>query len=67
MNDLAHPININRMFCAKSDGTCEMSAAELDLKHGMLIAPAPTIFEIKTDPRSNYSNPETLKLFINER
>jgi hypothetical protein len=48
MNDLANPININRMFCAKSDGTCEMSGAEFDLKNGMLIAPAPTIFEIKT-------------------
>jgi hypothetical protein len=48
MNDLANPININRMFCSKSDGTCEMSGAEFDLKHGMLIAPAPTIFEIKT-------------------
>ena len=48
MNDLANPINISRMFCAKSDGTCEMSGAEFDLKNGMLIAPAPTIFEIKT-------------------
>jgi len=28
--------------------TCEMSGAEFDLKNGMLIAPAPTIFEIKT-------------------
>jgi len=48
MNDLANPININRMFCAKSDGTCEMSDAEFDLRNGMLISPAPTIFEIKT-------------------
>ncbi len=30
MNDLANPININRMFCAKSEGTCEMSGAEFD-------------------------------------
>jgi hypothetical protein len=48
MNDLANPININRMFCEKSDGTCEMSGAEFDLKNEMLIAPEPTIFEIKT-------------------
>jgi len=48
MNDLANPININRMFCAKSEGTCEMSSTEFDLKSGMLITPAPTIFEIKT-------------------
>jgi hypothetical protein len=48
MNDLANPININRMFCAKSDGTCELNSAEFDLKNGMLISPAPTIFEIKT-------------------
>lgn len=48
MNDLANPINVNRMFCAKSEGTCEMSGAEFDLKNGMLIAPPPTIFEIKT-------------------
>jgi hypothetical protein len=48
MNDLANPININRMFCGKSEGTCEMSGAEFDVKNGMLIATPPTIFEIKT-------------------
>jgi len=32
MNDLANPININRMFCSKSDGACEMSGAEFDHK-----------------------------------
>jgi hypothetical protein len=48
MADLAYPININRMFCAKSDGMCEMSAAEFDLKNGMLISTPPTVFEIKT-------------------
>jgi hypothetical protein len=48
MDDLANPININRMFCAKSEGTCEMNGAEFDLKYGLLVAPVPTIFEIKT-------------------
>jgi hypothetical protein len=48
MNDLAHPININRMLCVRSEGTCEMSASELDLKGRMLIAAPPMIFDIKT-------------------
>ena len=48
MDDLANPINVSRVICAKSEGTCEMNGAEFDLKYGMLIAPAPTIFEIKT-------------------
>jgi hypothetical protein len=48
MTDLANPININRMLCVRSEGTCEMSASELDLKGRMLIAAAPVIFDIKT-------------------
>jgi hypothetical protein len=48
MADLANPININRMFCTKSDSMCEMSAAEFDLQNGMLLSAPPTVFEIKT-------------------
>jgi hypothetical protein len=48
MNDLANPINVTRILCIKSDGTCEMSGAELDRKYGMLIASAPVFYEIKT-------------------
>jgi len=48
MTDLANPININLMLCVRSEGTCEMSASELDLKDRMLIAAAPVIFDIKT-------------------
>lgn len=52
MNDLANPINITRLFCGKSEGTCEMSGAEFDLKYGMLISQPPVIYEIKTWGRS---------------
>ena len=48
MNDLAYPINVNRMFCAKSEGTCETSSAEFDLKNARLLTSPPTIFEVKT-------------------
>jgi hypothetical protein len=43
MNDLANPINITRLLCAKSEGTCEMSGAEFDLvlEHGRLISQPP--------------------------
>jgi hypothetical protein len=54
MNDLANPINITRLLCAKSEGTCEMSGAEFDLalEHGRLISQPPAIYEIKTWGRS---------------
>jgi hypothetical protein len=48
MNDLANPINVSRIPCTKSDGTCEMSTAEFDLKYSQLFALAPTIYEVKT-------------------
>jgi hypothetical protein len=48
MNDLVHPINISRILCTKSDGTCEMSIAEFDHKYSQLFAPAPTIYDVKT-------------------
>jgi hypothetical protein len=49
MNDLANPININRMLCIKSEGTCEMTAAELSLRNiPMLELPPPVIYEVKT-------------------
>jgi hypothetical protein len=48
MSDLANPINITRLLCSKSEGTCEMSGAEFDLKYGMLISQPPAIYEIKT-------------------
>jgi hypothetical protein len=48
LNDLANPINVSRILCTKSDGTCEMSTAEFDLKYSQLFAPAPTIYEVKT-------------------
>jgi hypothetical protein len=48
MNDLANPINVSRILCTKSDGTCEMSTAEFDLKHSQLFAPHPTIYDVKT-------------------
>lgn len=47
-NDLANPINVTRLLCSKSEGTCEMSGAEFDLKYGTLISPSPAIYEIKT-------------------
>jgi hypothetical protein len=52
MNDIANPINITQLFCSKSEGTCEMSGAEFDLKYGMLISQPPVIYEIKTWGRS---------------
>jgi hypothetical protein len=48
MTGLANPINVNRMLCVRSEGTCEMSAAELGLKDRMLISAPPVIFDIKT-------------------
>ena len=48
MNDLANPINVARILCTKSDGTCQMSTAEFDPKYSQLFAPAPTIYEVKT-------------------
>jgi hypothetical protein len=49
MNDLANPINVNRMLCIKSEGTCEMTGAELNLHDiPMLYLGPPTIFEIRT-------------------
>ena len=48
MDDLANPINVSRILCTRSDATCELSTAEFDVKHSMLFAPAPTIYEIKT-------------------
>jgi hypothetical protein len=41
MNDLANPINVTRLLCAKSEGNCEMSGAEFDMEHGMLISHPP--------------------------
>jgi hypothetical protein len=52
MNDLANPINITRLLCGKTEGTCEISGAEFDLKYGTLISQPPTIYEIKTWGRS---------------
>jgi hypothetical protein len=53
MNDLANPININRMLCIKSEGTCEMTGAELNLHDiPLLYLAPPTIFEIKTWTRN---------------
>ncbi|HXE13026.1 MAG TPA: hypothetical protein VN633_12950 [Bryobacteraceae bacterium] len=52
MNDLANPINITRLLCDKSEGACEVSGAEFDLKSGMLISQPPAIYEIKTWGRS---------------
>ena len=49
MNDLANPINTNRMLCIKSEGTCEMTGAELNLHDiPLLYLAPPTVFEIKT-------------------
>jgi|tagenome__1003787_1003787.scaffolds.fasta_scaffold20938078_3 hypothetical protein len=48
MDDLANPINVSRILCTRSDVTCELSTAEFDVKHSMLFAPAPTIYDIKT-------------------
>lgn len=48
MSDLANPINITRLRCIKSEGTCEMSGAELDLKFGILSSQPPVTYEIKT-------------------
>jgi hypothetical protein len=49
MNGLANPININRMLCVKSEGTCEITAAELDLHTiATLQLLPPTIFNIQS-------------------
>jgi hypothetical protein len=48
MKDIAHPTNVTRIFCLKTDGTCEMSSAEFDLKFGMLSFGSPAVYEIKT-------------------
>jgi hypothetical protein len=48
MRDIAHPINVTRVFCSKIEGTCEMSSAEFDLKTAMLSFGSPAVYEIKT-------------------
>jgi hypothetical protein len=52
-NDLTYPINSNRMLCIKSVGTCEMAAADLDVRNiPMLLVEPPVTYEVKTWTRN---------------
>jgi len=48
MIGIAFPINITKIFCVRAEGTCEMNAAEFDLKNQMLVFGSPSIYEITT-------------------
>jgi hypothetical protein len=47
-NPLAHPINISRIFCQKSSGTCELSTAEFSPEDSQLYFETPFDFSITT-------------------
>ena len=48
VDGIANPINVTRILCLRTDGTCEMTSAEFDLKYWMLSFGSPVIYEIKT-------------------
>jgi hypothetical protein len=47
-NPLAHPINISRIYCLRSTGTCELSTAEFSPKDSQLYFAAPFDYTITT-------------------
>ncbi len=48
MDDIAHPVNVTRILCLRTDSTCEMSSAEFDLKVRMLHFGSPVYYDVKT-------------------
>jgi hypothetical protein len=47
-NPLAHPINISRIFCLRSTGTCELSSAEFSQEDSQLYFATPFDYSITT-------------------
>ena len=47
-NPLAHPINISRIFCLRSSGTCELSTAEFSPEDSQIYFSTPFDYSITT-------------------